>query len=122
MYPEVEKFLAAVKAAEEACYKTPVQYGRHDASTCPACIKEAALKAALEPLEGSKDPLVSWIAKNAKSHAEEASMVLALLPASMAELDALALREDWCGTWEWFKDKARAAGVLPAETGAEVSA
>lgn len=125
MYPEVEQYIAARSAADEVYAAAPRQDWDkpHTPETCAVCAQEAAYAAAWEALKDSQEPLVRWIAENCWDYASEALTALKALPAPMSELDALASRNGWCGTWESFKTQARQAGVLPAETaGQEVSA
>lgn len=133
MYPELEAAFAAIDAARAAHDEVTADGTlRHDYAVedCPRCTALAPTKAALREAEaaawgamwGSADPLVRWIAKNCEEYRAEALLVTRALPAPMDELDALANREGWCGQWDAFKHFAKQDGVLPAETGAEVSA
>jgi hypothetical protein len=133
MYPEVEQYLAAVKAAEDKYEEAAKQAPRHDydmsEDDCARCAflnpiraaRDVATEAAMGQLAQASDPLVRWIAENCQSYPSAARTVLEALPASMAELNDLAADEGWCGTWEDFVRKAEYAGVLPSAD-AEVSA
>ncbi len=133
MLPELEEAFAAIDAAQAEIEKVRSETPECDydlrAEECPRCTALAkpkeALRAGVEPawreLQGSQDPLVLWIAEHCERYVDEALMVVRLLPAPMTELDALALREGWCETWDALKRKAGRAGVLPAQS-AEVSA
>jgi hypothetical protein len=73
----------------------------------------AAHEAAWSALKGSSDPLVKWIAENCEEYRGEAGTILKALPATADELDDLAEENEWCTTWNAFRDRAIAAGVLP---------
>lgn len=134
MYPELEAAFAAIDAAQAAYDKARAEAPRCNLalspSECPGCKATQPAQAALDaarkgPWEAAKksaDPLVRWIAKNCEEYRAEALLVLKALPAPMAELDALAKDKGWCDQWDAFKRFAEQDGVLPAETGAEVSA
>lgn len=136
MYPEVEQYLAAVEAADMAYETARAGTPRHIVSAteedCPACrviepareARQASTEAAWQALRGSSDPLVRWIADNCGDYRYAAATILRALPAPMADLDAIAAVEGWCGQWDLFRAVAKKAGVLPAETSAaeEVSA
>lgn len=62
------------------------------------------------------DPLVMWIGQNAESRPDEAMVVLDALPATLADLDEIARREDWCQTWDSFRADAIADGVIEEES------
>jgi hypothetical protein len=58
------------------------------------------------------DPLVDWIIEHASGYEIEAIAVLSALPATLAELDALAENAGWCGTWDALRDTAIRDGVI----------
>lgn len=138
MYSEVEKYVAALKAAEEA-YSAAVRalgetFPNHDYSGAPCARCKAARpintemdraeQAAWDSLKESRNPLVRWIAETCDEYKPYAQAVLEMFPASMDELNELARRHGWCPEWDRFKRMAERAGVLPAEVSAdtEVSA
>lgn len=136
MYPDVEQYMAAIEAAREtfdAAYDAARDSGiRHtwDGSACARCEAEAPFRqaysdardAAWETLKGSTEPLVRWIAENCSNCQSEALAVLQALPASMDELNEIAIEQEWCEVWTDFVRLADAAGVLPAESKAEAAA
>lgn len=111
MYPEVEQYLAAVEAAEEAYRNSPVN-GDCGKGTCRICNRMTSKGSAWASLGESENPLVRWIAENCGAHVSEATEVLRALPAPMSELDALARERRWCDEWDRFKRMAEEAGVL----------
>jgi hypothetical protein len=135
LLPEVLAYFQAVDAAEVAFTK-----GRRDlAGQYPGrfgwgaaareehrCFNEAearlyddrdeAIHAAWNALKGSDNPLVAWIAEHCHEYREHAETVLRVLPATEAELDAIAAEGDWCSVWNSFKDRAIEAGVMPGYT------
>jgi hypothetical protein len=128
MYPEVEQYRAAMKAAEDKYEEAAEQAPDHDydmiEGDCARCAfmnpsreaRAAAMEAAIEQLAQAADPLVRWIAQNCLPDFDyQANKVLALLPASMDELDALASEHGWCEIWDDFKNDAHKAGVLPGQ-------
>lgn len=122
MYPEVKQCLAAFEAAREQYENSPSLAGKHDEKTCPLCAREAAHAAAWDALKASAStPLVRWIAENCADEKSAALKALALLPAPMSALDALAVREDWCGMYGRYRAAAKAAGVLAVMTLGEVA-
>lgn len=76
-------------------------------------VRSAAFTAAWDALKGSGDPLVKWIAENCEGYSSEALIILQALPATPDELDEIAERQDWCSTWNSFREEAIAAGVMP---------
>lgn len=148
MYPEVQQYLDAVKAADAAHHLCAVQCYAADSAafraareggwTEPAgacrrdcawpetplarairkvrkdsyATRDAARATAWDALRASEVPLVRWIAEECEEYAWEARQVLAALPASLEELDALASEERWCGAWDGFRRQALAAGVV----------
>jgi len=58
------------------------------------------------------DLLVDWIIENASVHKVEAIEVLGALPATLAELDALAEAAEWCEKWDALRAAAICAGVI----------
>lgn len=142
MYDEVKTYVAAMKAATERYESTNATLlggAEHTSSPfaagCPACkavaetadertvadtARRSAEEGAWDALEASSDPLVRWIGKNCVGYAAAAQTVLEALPASMAELDAIAEQRGWCEEYAEFRERAAHAGVLPKD--AEVSA
>lgn len=132
MLPDVQKYVEAIDAAEAARSKARADadekysgrygYGNEAQEQRAAHRKAvndaykpwaAAFEGAWEALKSSSDPLVKWIAENCKGYESEARRVLEALPATLVELDELALDHDWCNTWARFRDQALEAGVLP---------
>lgn len=76
------------------------------AETCTAAWKAMA--------DGCNDPLVKWIIARCFDFDYEAGQVLQILPATLAAIDDLATREDWCSEYYWdgFRREAVEAGVL----------
>lgn len=72
----------------------------------------AALDAAWETLEDSTDPVVQFIYKNCKDYRAESTEVLKVLPATLDEIENLAITSDWCGVWDDFREKAVESGVF----------
>lgn len=121
MYEEVKTYLAALEAAEQVFIESPDEsYDPHVEGECRYCIREAAYLAAWESLKASSVPLVAWIAENAEGRQAAATLIMEALPASMAVLDAIAVREEWCADWTDLRASAERAGVLPQD--AEVPA
>ena len=78
----------------------------YDEAVRPA---EAALAEAVRT-----DPLCSWIVEHAlPDYRDEALAVLAALPCTLDQLDALADDRGWCSTWGEWRSRAIAAGVVP---------
>lgn len=131
MYDEVKTYLVAVEAAEAKCEAVRKAAPRHISTPvgedCPGCTayeatgqpaeteRAQARKAAWAVLETSTDSLVRWIAENV-SQRYAADVVLKALPASMAELDAIAEQREWCEEYAELRKKAKEAGVLPIAT------
>lgn len=133
MLPEVKAYVAAREAARaafnesikdaEAKYPMRNDWNAGDSRVQRQAFREAqdaaygarsvAFDTAWGALKQSGDPLVKWIAENAEDYAGEALIVLQALPATLDELDDLAERQDWCGTWTSLKERAIAAGVMP---------
>lgn len=148
MYPEVQQYLDAVKAADAAHGLIAAQCVAADSAAwkaareggwtppagacCQDCAwlktplaraidkirkdshgtRSAAWATAWDALRASEVPLVRWIAEECEEYAWEARQVLAALPASLEELDALASEHAWCGAWDAFRRQALAAGVV----------
>lgn len=125
MYDEVKAYRAAIAAAEERhdaglALLPPMERhaGGVDCANCEGAhvlsktLREAG-KDAWDALTASTNPLVRWIAENCWDYHWDALEILEALPATMAELDAIALQQGWCDTWDCFRADARAAGVLP---------
>lgn len=124
MYPEVEHY---IKTRDEA-YETYVAARRTMAAKREAGdisydewsrLLDAAYAAsrvstneAWNALKTASDPLVRFIAENCKDYQDEAQRVLKALPATLEELDALAVRENWCSIWDQFRDQAVEAGLF----------
>lgn len=135
MWPEVRKYVesvdaaqaargAAVAAAEEK-YPGRSGYGEDARRQALAFNKEVdaaqaacqdALGGAWGGLKASGDPLVKWIAENCDGYQEQARQVLTALPATLGELDDLAVEKDWCTVWDDFRQQAIEAGVMPGVT------
>lgn len=132
MLPDVRAFIDAREAASTA-YRSamegveeqfPKRYDYHSddgreqrrkysaAREAAAGVEHKAQEEAWEKLAESADPLVRWIAQNCDEYRGEAQTVLRTLPATLDELDELAMERDWCGTWAGFRDQAIAAGVV----------
>lgn len=128
----VTEYFAAVEAANAThradlsalLAKYPDRYGNGDEALAQRhAVREgrrliedhyiAAAEAAWSALKASSDPLVKWIAENCGDYRSEAATVLEALPATPEELDDLAGEEEWCETWDSFRNRATDAGVLP---------
>lgn len=142
MYDEVKAYVAAMAAARdqyESTNATLLGGAEHTsgpfAANCPACkavadtadertaadtARRSAEEGAWDALKASGDPLVRWIGENCGLVRYDAQTVLEALPASRAELDALAEQYGWCEEYAEFRERAAHAGVLPKD--AEVSA
>jgi hypothetical protein len=72
---------------------------------------EAECRSAWEALRCG-DPLADWIIGNASRHSDRAMQVLRALPATLAELDALADAADWRETWNTLRNAAIVDGVI----------
>ncbi len=135
MLPEVQKYVESVEAATTAQSaavtaageKYPERHGygeegrRQDSAYSEEIRKAyttsaAAQRAAWEALKASGDPLVKWIAENCGEYRTEAQRILAILPATVDELDELADAQGWCGVWGDFRQRAIDAGVMPGIT------
>lgn len=136
MLPEVEKYIAALEAAEAAYskverdarkeYPNRNSYGEEarEQRTAYYRVMDAARgefntarrEAWGTHIKGSADPLVRWIAEHCREYWDQAVMVLKALPATPDELDALADEHDWCSAWYELRDQAEEAGVLPGGT------
>lgn len=69
-------------------------------------------------LKNSDNKFVAWLANNEEITSEyrgHAEVVLKELPASVSELNQLAANNDWCSTWDGFRDDAIQAGALVNE-------
>lgn len=133
MLPDVKAYVEAIepaeaafnKAVEEARAKYPNRYDRTtdegrkqrrayvETESVAYDARTAALDTAWGALKRSSDPLVKWIAENCESYRPEALMILQALPATPEELGRIAEGQEWCGTWESFRDEAIEAGVMP---------
>jgi hypothetical protein len=58
------------------------------------------------------DPLVDWIIDNTSGYRGEPLQVLRALPATLAELDALADDAGWCEEWDALRAAAIRDGVI----------
>lgn len=117
MYPEVEAYLAAIKAAD-AQYRTAE--GREKDAFLAALRR--AEEDGWDALKASEAPLVRWIADNCYKNFRTARKALRALPATLAELDALAAREGWCEAYDTYRHAALKAGVLSAPAEPEATA
>lgn len=118
----IAAFNKAIKGAETKC---PMRndWNAEDSRAQRQAFREAqdaaydarsvAFDTAWGALKRSGDPLVKWIAENAEDYIGEALIVLQTLPATLDELDELAERQDWCGTWTSLRERAIEAGVMP---------
>ncbi|MFC7309026.1 hypothetical protein ACFQVC_33085 [Streptomyces monticola] len=132
MLPEVQKYVERVEAATsardaavtKAHAKYPERYGSGEEARRQNIAYGEELnkaydmyadlfEAAWDALKSSSDPLAKWIAENCGEYRDQAVTVLAALPATLGELEALAEREDWCGVWDDFKERAIEAGFMP---------
>ncbi|MWA07648.1 hypothetical protein [Streptomyces sp. BA2] len=59
---------------------------------------------------------MKWIAENCAEYREQAQCILAVLPATVEELDDLADTNEWCPVWDAFRREAIDAGVMPGVT------
>ncbi|MFE7077127.1 hypothetical protein ACFU96_44285 [Streptomyces sp. NPDC057620] len=135
MLPDVQRYVASVEAAREtrntalraADAKTGERFrstddGRRQHSMYVQEVDKAygayaeAQEAAWQVLATSGDPLVKWVAENCAGYREQAECVLCALPATIAQLDALAEENGWCRVWDEFKQRAADAGVVPTVT------
>lgn len=129
MLPDVEKYLAALEAADREYNAAGVP--EHDLGVgplaCPACLtsgvpgqaRRAARNAAWAALKVSRDPVVAWIGEHCDDYRAEAQHILVALPAALEDMGEIARSQDWCGEWERLRGEALKAGVV-SET--EVSA
>lgn len=128
MLPEVAAYFAtmdAATAARDSALGITAPYG-----CCPSCDSEDTGKPYTEraaawnvwrtaedkantALRGAEDPLVRWIAENVKDYTSQRDQVLRALPATLAELDALAEEQGWCSIWRNLRDRAVDASVVP---------
>lgn len=134
MYDDVKVLIAARDAANgKYAAARRAASGQHAIGTadCPGCVANqkayaecfAVLEAAWEPLKGSADPLVRWIAENCDiAHRSDAALILEALPASMETLDGIAEDQNWCAEYTALRSRAERAGVLPAAAGTAVPA
>ncbi|MCQ8836093.1 hypothetical protein [Streptomyces malaysiensis] len=132
MLPEVRKYVESVEASltarrasmDAAHEKYPKRHGYgEDARRQEIAYNEEVNNAyatcsnvqadAWSALKASGDPLVRWIAENCADYPVEARCVLSALPATVAELDDLAGKMDWCHVWNDFRQQALDAGVMP---------
>jgi hypothetical protein len=133
MYPEVENYATATQEAESV-YNQMVNTAQteyyastfrdrrelHDARlTIARHERRVAIQAAWDGLKMSEDKLVVWIAEHCQSHFSYAVQVLEILPATSAEIQALALEKDWCDTFDTLLDQAVEAGVLEDASGSD---
>lgn len=135
MLPEVEKYLADVKAAEELHktaraeidkrYQVSVLTERYsdefrriqDAARAELNnLNEAlltALESAWDALAASSDRGVAFIARVCKNHyRSEGVVALKALPLTRSELVELAERQGWCEEYERLADEAEEEGVF----------
>lgn len=134
MLPEVEAYFQAItvtpeqiqKKLEEVRKKYDERYGNLDEWTASifrdflyACndVKAGASKdqisAAWSELKKSENPQVKYVAENFSSyHREHAEEVFKILPATVTELDQLAVDKGWCDDWDRFLARAQRDGVV----------
>lgn len=73
-------------------------------------------------LAKSADPLVAFIGRNCADYPDEAETILKALPATIEELEDIAIERHWCSRWEAFMRKAIEEGVVtPAPTTPELA-
>jgi hypothetical protein len=121
MYPEVEAFFASFGQAHKRFYVALATETGHTEPSLAWDQLSADRAAAWDALQASADPLIRWIAENARAFPDEARVVLGALPASAAELDRIAEWHGWCESWTGLREAAEAAGVLPVTAPAEAS-
>lgn len=126
MLPEIEKFLDAHEAIKTEVNKAYDEYRGSYSLTGEEYtrrrdayfeVREGQYdrrdKLVKELLEATDDKLVRFIVQSYLSdYANQAIKVLKVLPATLDELDELAVREGWCGVWTDAVDEAVEAGAI----------
>jgi hypothetical protein len=137
MYPEVEKYIKAVEAAEEGFSREVDTRYRATRETTAGAIDYTALQAMWDEydtvrktLEEARraeidrarselqaaltDPVVVWIAQHVMEEDNDYGLeVLKMLPTSVSEIKWLARENEWCERFQQYLLKARRDGVVP---------
>lgn len=137
MYPEVEAFVTAIDAANEAHQQTVNEtetaynavyndsrstneerdavYQRYrQARSTNDAIRNATFELEWAKLGLSENPLVAYMARNIPSNYRKghAVPILKILPATLAEMREVAVSHGWCQEFERLMNDGIAAGVV----------
>lgn len=110
---DAQKFLTFTSEADKELKEKEEAY--HRASNEMDAARRAARNARREAwdiLRNSDDELIKWIGQHCESYSDHAKIVLAALPATYDQLQALAQEQEWCGDWDSFLSRAVRAGVI----------
>ena len=134
MLPQIEKYFADIKTAEDEYDKTcataatelraapesgynTIASRIYDATVEHAQnIKEIKIDGTWEALKKDQDPAVAWIAIHCAGYKEHADEVLRILPATVDQLRQFRTNKGWCSDYTNFLERAIDDGVLgPAD-------
>lgn len=86
----------------------------YEVDTVGSEIKRTKREAALKALRSSEDKLVQFIVEYAlDGYPTHSEMVLKALPATMEEIDLIAIENNWCSEYTNLIERAQRRGVLP---------
>lgn len=118
MLPELEQHQKTVREAQQVYAQTMSELADERRSLRDREYEarntvDRASAMSSDVLAKHRDPLVRWIANNREigMYGEAVHAIYQILPCTLEEIDDLAYRSSWCGTYTEFREEALEAGV-----------